>query len=206
MYSSEKNCLFIHIPKVAGNSIMQALGIRWADHKDLKRYREELGAETLESAFKFAFVRNPWDRILSEYNFQKKKSQRQDTVRLYLFKPDGTERSFAEWVRYALEHPFDHPAKEWGGKTSDDIHRLSPPTDWLSLEGEIAVDFVGKLENLQEDFDTVCDRLDEPRVRLKRKNRKSHWHYSRYYDAETRDLVSDYYAKDIEMFGYRFKK
>lgn len=206
MYSSEKNCLFIHIPKVAGNSIMQALGIRWEDHQDLALYREQLGAETMEKAFKFAFVRNPWDRILSEYNFQKKKSQRKDTVRLYLYKPDGSVRSFAEWVRYALENPTEHTPKDWGGKTSANIHRMSPPIDWISLDGEIAVDFVGKLENLQTDFDTVCDRLDQPRIKLKRKNRKFHWHYSRYYDQETRDLVADYYARDIDTFGYRFEK
>lgn len=206
MYSPDLQCLFIHIPKVAGNSIMQALGTRWENHQDLARYRDELGVETLETLFKFAFVRNPWDRILSEYNFQKRKHQRPDTVRLFLHKEDGTVRTFAEWVGHALAHPEEHGPKEWAGKISGHIHRLSPQVDWISLDGGIAVDFVGRLENLQADFDIVCDRLKIPRRKLKKKNWKFHWHYSRYFDGQTRDLVADYYRQDIETFGYRFGK
>ncbi|MCB1062309.1 MAG: sulfotransferase family 2 domain-containing protein [Verrucomicrobiae bacterium] len=206
MYSSDLNCLFIHIPKAAGNSIMQSLGTNWENHKDLARYRDELGDETISKLVKFTFVRNPWDRLLSEYNFQRKKHQRADTVRLFLNAPDGSVRTFSEWVEYAFEHPEDHHPKEWGGKTSEDIHRLSPQIDWISLDGEIGVDFVGRIENLQSDFDEVCDRLNHPRQRLRRKNRKFHWHYSRYYNDRTRDLVTDYYRRDIEAFGYRFKK
>lgn len=206
MYLPDQRCLFIHIPKTAGNSIMRAFGVGWEDHMDLGRYREKLGDEALAACFKFAIVRNPWDRVLSEYNFQRKKKQRADTVRLFLQRPDGTERSFAEWVRHALDHPEEHKPKEWGGKTSPHIHRMSPQIDWISLDGTLAVDFVGRMEHLREDFRTICDRLGTPSKRLSRANWKFHWHYSRYYDEETRRLVSDYYARDIEAFGYRFGK
>ena len=205
MHSPNIRCLFIHIPKVAGNSIKQSLGTNWESHMDLARYRDDLGADALEKLFKFTFVRNPWERILSEYNFQRKKSQRTDTVRLFLNKDDGSERSFSEWVEYTLKNPEDHHPKQWGGKTSDHIHRMSPQVDWISLDGEIGVDFVGRLENLQEDFYTVCDKLELPRKKLKRKNSKFHWHYSRYFDDATRDLVADFYRRDIDAFGYRFK-
>ncbi len=204
MVSRELRCLFIHVPKAAGNSIMQSLGTRWAHHKDLARYRSELGDEQLRDLFKITFVRNPWDRVLSEYNFQRKKHQRADTVRLFLHREDGSERTFSEWVKYALSHPEAHSPKDWGGRPSDHIHRMSPQYDWISLNGQIAVDFVGKIERLQHDFDAVCGRLKIPKIRLPRKNRKFHWHYSRYYDDETRDLVGDYYQSDIEAFGYAF--
>jgi chondroitin 4-sulfotransferase 11 len=206
MYSPEINCLFIHIPKVAGNSIMQSLGTNWEHHKDLERYVDELGADTIEALYKFAFVRNPWERVLSEYNFQRKKSERPDTVRLFLCIEDGSVRTFPEWVRYALSHPEDHPSQHWGGRSSEKIHRMSPQSDWISIDDKIGVDFVGRLERLQEDFDKVCDQLGQPRRRLRRKNRKFHWHYSRYYDDETQKLVTDYYVKDIDTFGYRFRK
>ena len=206
MYLPDLRCLFVHIPKTAGNSIMQAFGIGWENHMDLARYREQLGADVLADCFKFAIVRNPWDRILSEYNFQRKKKQRADTVRLYLHRPDGTERTFAEWVDHALSHPHDHPPKEWGGKTSPEIHRMSPQVDWISLDGKNGVDFVGRMESLQADFDAVCHRLGVPQKRLKRRNWKLHWHYSRYYDTATRDRVGKYYEKDIEAFGYGFEK
>jgi hypothetical protein len=206
MYSPEINCLFIHIPKVAGNSIMQSLGTNWEHHKDLACYLDELGAGKIESLFKFAFVRNPWERIFSEYNFQRKKSERPDTVRLFLCKEDGSVRTFPEWVRHALSHPEDHCSQHWGGRTSEHIHRLSPQFDWISIDNRIAVDFVGRLERLQEDFEKVCDQLDLPRHKLRRKNRKFHWNYKRYYDHETQKLVTDYYAKDIDAFGYQFGK
>lgn len=206
MYLADPACLFIHIPKTAGNSIMQAFGVGWEDHMDLARYREKLGPEALDAAFTFTIVRNPWDRILSEYNFQVKKKQRPDTVRLFLARPDGRDRSFAEWVDYALGHPGDHHPKEWGGKTSPGIHRLSPQVDWISLDGRIAVDFVGRMESLQQDFETVRRRLGLPVKRLPRRNWKLHWHYSRYYDEATRRRVEAYYEKDIAAFGYTFGK
>lgn len=206
MYLTEPACLFIHIPKTAGNSVMQAFGVGWDDHMDLERYREKLGAQTLAGAFKFTIIRNPWDRLLSEYNFQRKKSQRADTVRLFLTKPDGTERTFREWMTHAFAHPEEHHAKQWGGKTSAHIHRLSPQVDWVSLDGKLAVDFVGRIESLQKDFDEIRARLSLPARRLARRNWKLHWHYSRYYDAETRDLAARYYARDIDAFGYTFAK
>jgi hypothetical protein len=204
MYLPELNALFVHIPKVAGNSIKQALGVSWEDHKDLTKYREELGEESLAGLYKFAFVRNPWDRVLSEYNFQRKKSQRKDTVRLWLHKADGSEREFAEWVEHTLENPREHQPRQWGGKPSDRVHRMSPQVDWLSLDGEIGVDFVGRLENLQEGFDQVCAALGVEHKKLKKKNRKLHWHYSRYYDDPTRERVGAYYQRDVEEFGYSF--
>ena len=204
MHLPELNALFVHIPKVAGNSIKQALGIGWEDHKDLTKYRDELGADVIADLYKFAFVRNPWDRIFSEYNFQRKKSERKDTVRLWLHKPDGSERSFAEWVDYALENPREHEPREWGGRPSEGVHRMSPQVDWISVDGEQGVDFVGRLENLQAGFDEVCGALGIERKKLKKKNRKLHWNYTRYYDDATRERVGDYYKADAEAFGYAF--
>ncbi len=206
MYLSDPECLFVHIPKTAGNSIMRAFGVGWDDHMDLTRYREKLGADVLASAFKFAVVRNPWDRVLSEYNFQRKKAQRADTVRLWLHRPDGGERGFSEWVAHALTHPEEHSPRDWGGKTSEGIHRMSPQIDWISLDGEIAVDYVARMESLRRDFREICERMNVPSRRLPRRNWKFHWPYRRYYDAETRDRVADYYRRDIEAFGYTFGK
>ena len=205
MHLPHYNCLFVHIPKAAGNSIKHAFGIGWEDHKDIEKYSQILGERKLAQLFKFTFVRNPWDRLFSEYNFQRRKSQRADTVRLYLYKEDGTERNFREWVSFALANPRLHPPNQWGGKPSEEVHRMSPQWDWIASDDGLRVDFVGRLENMQEDFRKICLKVGLTPRRLKRKNRKLHLHYSRHYDQETKELVADYYRKDIEAFGYEFE-
>jgi hypothetical protein len=62
------------------------------------------------------------------------------------------------------------------------------------------------MENLQQDFADLCRVLRLPMVRLPRRNRRLHRHYSWYYDDATRELVGAYYSRDIAAFGYRFER
>mgnify|MGYP003329617548 CR=1 FL=1 len=65
-------------------------------------------------------------------------------------------------------------------------------------------DFIGRFENLQEDFDKLCDLTSLPKKELPYKNATQHFSYENYYDDETRAIVAKKYAKDIECFGYKF--
>jgi hypothetical protein len=154
--------------------------------------------------FKFAIVRNPWDRLFSDYNYQRKKSRAKDS-KLFLFNEGGRQRSFAAWVETALAQADRYAPSAWGGEVSPHIHRWSPQLDWITVGGQPAVDFVARMENLGGDFPFVCRQVGIAPTRLPHRNRRLHWHYSHYYDRSTRELVADYYAQDIAAFGYEFE-
>jgi chondroitin 4-sulfotransferase 11 len=203
MINHPHRCLYVHIPKTAGNSVNRTFGTEWENHKDLQRYAREISPAIFASYYKFAIVRNPWERIFSDYNYQKKKS-RARVSKLFLFKETGEKRKFCEWVTATLSDPHRYDPRSWGGEVSPEIHRWSPQVEWISLDGKIAVDRVLHLERLTEDFPGLCRHLGLPPMKLPHRNRRVHFHYSWYYDDRTRDLVGAYYAKDIEAFGYRF--
>ncbi len=181
-----------------------ALGLGWPGHKDISQYAAELNPKVLESYFKFSIVRNPWERLVSEYNYQRKKD-RPKKDKLYVFDESGSKRGFAEWVKAAFADPRRYRGEDWAGDVSPQIHRWSPQLDWISIDGRIAVDFVARLENINQDFQEIRKRIGLPRATFPHNNAKWHWHYSHYYDPATRDMVGEYYARDIKAFNYRFE-
>lgn len=162
MISHPHRCLFVHIPKTAGQSIehvfLKLLGLTWKQRAALLlRYNAcpELGPPRLAHLraadyvrcghmsraefadyFSFSFVRNPWDRAVSFYK--------------YIGSP--TEYDFKRFAVEVLPNHLWH-AMHWF---------VQPQTEYLYNEGKLMVDFVGRFETLQSDFREVCNRLDLP--------------------------------------------
>jgi sulfotransferase famil protein len=203
MISHQYGCIFIHIPKTGGKSVQRFFATNWQNHEDISCYAQDLEPRIFKSYYKFAVVRNPWDRIVSDYNYQRKKRSQADH-RLFIHDERGNNRSFSQWLEAVLSDPFCCEPAEWGAHVSQGIHRWSPQVDWISINGKIAVDRVLRMENLQEDFAELCGTLGLPSRELPCCNWRCHRHYSYYHDESTRRLVEKYYAKDIETFGYRF--
>ena len=65
-------------------------------------------------------------------------------------------------------------------------------------------DFVGRFENLQQDFDFICDRIQIPRQKLPHKNKTQHRHYTQYYNEERKEIVRNVFSEDIALFNYEF--
>jgi hypothetical protein len=154
--------------------------------------------------FKFTFVRNPWDRCVSKYHWVvQEKDVHSELYRAYM------EGSFKEFlINDGGIFNFDKKLDDKTPYLNKMRLKVAPydnQLDWISDEdGNILTDYIGKLENAKEDFGIVCDKIGIPRQRLPHKNKTKHKHYTEYYDDETKQIVAEKYAKDIEYFGYEF--
>ena len=140
----------------------------------------------IEDYFKFAIARNPFDWVVSWYFYRKTRLNENCTEDI----------SFKEWL-------VDENSSAYN---IQGIGLTLSQYDIISCNKNIKIDFVGKFENLQEDFNTICDKIGIPKQQLPCKNKSKHKHYTEYYDDETREIVAEKYAKDIEYFGYEFGK
>jgi hypothetical protein len=202
MISFQKRFLFVHIPKTAGNSIQSVLreysedelvalrseqdgverfGLRnpkykIKKHSTLAEYRAALGEEQFAELYKFACVRNPWDRMVSYYF-----TPTQNTVAL-------DQKKFRKIIVKAL------PVADYLRLNKHDNDPFEN------------VNYIIRFENLVNDFRAVCAALDVLPVKLPQYNRSTREHYSKYYDDELRELVRARFAAEIEHFGYTFEQ
>ena len=155
------------------------------------------GKLSVRPQFTFTIVRNPWDRVLSTYHFWK---QQDATHKFYEF-----DRKIVDYIRSnnMTFKQFVHGIQEKDPVILSKKH-INPYIGYY-FPGTGYVDYVGRFENLQQDFNTICDKIGIPRQQLPHINKSKHKHYTDYYDDDTKQIVADIYAKDIEYFGYEFE-
>ncbi|HWB19520.1 MAG TPA: sulfotransferase family 2 domain-containing protein [Phycisphaerales bacterium] len=209
LISHERKFIFIHVPKAAGTSVQGALNSlgsqpsrclanrlmigaglkatkwkptgwqRFGEHATAKHVRSCLGRAQYEMYFTAAFVRNPWDWLVSRYHYdlQTPTLRRHERV-----KQLGSLAAFAEYeaAKGSSQHRFV-----------------------ANAQGRVIVNFVGRFERLEEDFDRLCEKLNVD-VRLPKLNASNHRPYQAHYNGATRRLVERLFAQDVAMFEYTF--
>lgn len=196
----ELNCIFVHIPKAAGTAITHALfGNKGGAHASVDDYLSVFGSFWFDSAFKFTFVRNPWSRTVSAFEFLK-----QGTFDDRPFAPDV--RAFVEenlsqyataeeFIRHGLGRPH---IMEWP--------HFRPQHRFLvdSRSGVIGVDFIGRHETIDADFKHVCEVL-RLETSLLRRNARRGGDTRRLpsISQESYDKIADIYSTDLDLLGYR---
>lgn len=178
-FNIDKKFLYIHIPRTAGHSIKQAIYRAGLDlegfknkhdmPKDIRNYIKDWN-----EYWKFAFIRNPFDRLVSQY------CHRVDNLKSRGFRK---YKNFKSWLKaYAKK-----------GKIRSQIRML---------EGEM--NFIGMVENLYDDYNKVCKHLNIRNYLSNDKlNKTNHGNYQEYYDSEARNII-EYYCMDDIDFGYKF--
>ena len=187
-------CIFIHIPKVAGSSIEKAIFGTWGEigHHYAVHYKEA-DPDKFKNYYSFAFVRNPFDRLVSSY---------------FYLRNGGRNKYDSEWSNKYLSN---YSSFESFILSLGDLSTQKEITDWVHFkpqylfvcdnESNIIVDFIGKYENLENDFNKVIKKLGIE-TSLLQENTSERKSYETYYNENTRDIVREIYQKDFELFGY----
>ena len=201
MLSLTRGWLFIHVPRTGGNSFQEVLfptsddrrtvgkyrdGVEEYEvrgpitdrkHMTLKEYRDRLPWGTFERLFKFAVVRNPWERAISAHfcPFH------------WATKPGEPTWSSEQFLRT--------------------LKMIPPMTELVSVRGKVRLDSILRFENLKEDAELIMARLGIEGAAFPHRNvglTPEPW--TSYYEREPEliDRVAWRYRADIELFGYEF--
>jgi len=213
--------LFVHVPKTAGSSIEAAPFVSGDGHMPYWAVSEEIRQT---AGFSFAFVRNPYDRFVSTVTEGMYRDMRRD----------GTEPKTPEEEQAVFEHAkrmIHYAAAQgpstgeltWGntetwhvyGQGTDPLPHIDgfafsvhyvPQHYFLANPGMngVGIEMVCRFENLNRDWQRVCDRVGVPFELPHKRNSRGirRQHYSEFYSPEVQDVARRLYRRDFEVFGY----
>ena len=206
MISWRHRCIFVHIPKTGGTSIENLIwpgprstGDLWMGFVDkyhnkyqtgglqhllATQIRTEVGAKVFADFYKFSTVRNPWDRAVSQFSSMVDR----DDLRDFIGMKKGD--SFKKYIDLIGKKRH----VQW-----------EPQVNFLrDSNGELLVDHIGRFETFSESVHQVLKVIGIRVIAIPHENATHRGPYPGYYDDESREMIANLYAADIEAFGYSF--
>ena len=150
-------------------------------HISAQEIRPHLEAEIWDTYFKFAFVRNPFDRFVSCCFFLNREDPNFEHTAVAFMKERLQRTQFQQRVLVRPQYQ-----------------------QLCTVGGDIALDYVGRYENLQESYDVICERIGLSKSELSTKNSSEHSRYTQYYDDDLQQQVAEFYKEDLRLFAYDF--
>ena len=207
LLSSSHHFVFVHVPRTAGSSIVRVLApnclpqsnalhnkliyrlrvpalwrhCHFRHHERIQAIHARLPATMRNSLFSFAFVRNPYDWLVSLYEYQRQVPTHRKHARI-------ASMDFAAYVQHEISRNKRH---QWHLLCDDQQRPL--------------VHALGRYENLQQDFNRMCRHIGLSASNLPQINPSRHRPYQDYYDAQLRGIVARHWQTDLQLFGYDFE-
>lgn len=204
--SDAKRLLFVHVQKTGGSTIHNRLHEVLPDARRIRRLDRHARLGTILRAepgladyWTVGFVRNPWARLLSWYRMVERMQQRARKGRpgatAFLRKNrfiGGVAATCPDFESFVMTGPEHFP-------------RLRVPQVRYLTTGGRRADLVGRQETLEADLRAVFARLELPWQPLQSVNvDKRRPGYQEVYTEPMRRRVEELFARDIEVYGYRF--
>jgi len=233
---------YIHVPKTGGTSIKKALvdhdGVVTESSSCIKnhpifhrhhlkvmnfkmsnvcRFREILGETLWETLWKVAFVRNPWDRYVSNWHWltRKEAAYPKKGWKARGWRGEDGQISFENFVKQTSQCYIE--LNRLHGYQHDKWHLRNQLDHLVDANGKLLVDHIARFENMEEGFSLLCRKADLAEIELPYLNHSGHFsgevktgppstiHYSSFYTPELVEIVSARCLPDIEAFGYEFE-
>lgn len=173
--------IYISIPRTGTNSIRSILHqVNDENHRSINTIDRD--------GFSFAFVRDPFDLLVSWYQYHRQHQKQHEQYHC----------EFLNWIDNGCPHHWDEGFLKGRGLT----HPLNQFEYICDNKGNIAVDFVGRFENLQKDFINVCNIIGQKDKSLPRLNNSIHNEWRGYYTPNAIEKVKIQFKKDFKLFNY----
>lgn len=193
----ETRSIFIHIPKTGGKSIFKSIyKVDMHDsfgHAGIKAYLSIFSKTTFDKYFKFAFVRNPWDRLYSGYCFAKQ---------------GGFDFETDRQLKAAIgDMDFECFVKNWLPKQQimDDWIIFKPQYTFICGDNnELLIDRFCYFEEMEKEYRYLQNYFNKNIELIHINESKKNKSYLNVYDEEMKKIVEDIYLLDIKLFGYDF--
>lgn len=214
MISHEHKCIFLHIPKTGGSSVNKFFAnghdLNWVTPNyevlygwcpDRKIHMQHatpfqllstnlITKEQWDSYFKFCFIRNPWERALSDYFWIMKDTHIKDTFRNFILKKGKFKKVLSN--KLIKSYRGDH---------------LNPQNIYANSEFG-SLDYIGRFEDFSKEMNKICSLLNIQRDfdLHEKKSNSMPMHYSLFYTHSQKFLIESIYKEDIRLFNYTFEE